>query len=47
VKEASHGVLNWLAEVTLVTPVKTDENGWTILLTFDQNFTGLGVKIEY
>jgi len=43
VKE-NEGVLNWLGNVTFIVPVSTTPEGWTMTLTFDQIYTGLGVS---
>jgi hypothetical protein len=43
VKE-SEGVLNWLGNVTFIVPTSTTVDGWSMTITFDQKFTGLGVR---
>ncbi|CAG7814993.1 unnamed protein product [Allacma fusca] len=42
VEEINSGQLNWLADCNIVVPVSTTKEGWTLALTFDQVFTGVG-----
>jgi len=46
VKE-QQGVLSYLGNVTFTVPVSTTSDGWSAILTFDQQFTGVGVSEKY
>ena len=39
------GVLNWLGHIRFTVPESTTaEKGWTMTMTFDRTFTGVGVS---
>ncbi len=46
ITKESEGVLNWLGQINWTTPVSTGDSGWTLTMIFDQNFTGVGVRLH-